>query len=300
MAEQGSLMLLDRDDGALRLAAQKGSRIADDVRVPAGEGIAGKVAAQGEPLLVEDVERDPRVLQKNRGRYRTPSFISVPLKIGDQLIGVLNFADKVTGEVFDQEDLQLILSFATHAALVLERNELYQQTEQLRSLSSTDPLTGVLNRRAFQERFDEEVDRAKRHGRPLSLLMMDIDRFKAVNDRHGHQGGDHAIKLVADSVQKAVRSIDIVARFGGDEFVVILPETGPARARLIGERIRREVEGRTVPWQNSTGRTTLGVTVSIGAATGPQDGETAAVLLERADRGLYQAKSLGRNRVAEA
>lgn len=297
MAEQGSLLLLDRDADALLLAARKGNRLAGDVKIPTGEGIAGKVAVQGEPLLVENVELDPRTLQKNREHYRTPSFISVPLKIGDHIIGVLNFADKITGEVFDQEDLQLILSFATHAALVLERNDLYLQAEQLRSLSSTDALTGVLNRRAFQARFDEEVIRAKRHGRDLSLLMMDIDGFKTINDRYGHREGDRAIKMVTSSLMKAVRSIDIIARYGGDEFVVILPDAGSEIALLVGERIRREVEGQRPPWQESDDKPAPHITVSIGVANGSREGETAETLLEKADRGLYKAKSLGRNRV---
>jgi diguanylate cyclase (GGDEF)-like protein len=300
MAEQGSLMLLERDADMLLLAARKGDRGVYGLRVPAGEGIAGRVAVKGEPLLVENVEQDPRTRQKNREHYRTPSFISVPLKIGDQSIGVLNFADKITGEVFDQEDLQLIVSFATHAAMVLERNDLYRQTEQLRSLSTTDPLTGVCNRRAFQERFEEEIERARRHGRQISLLMMDIDRFKTVNDQHGHRTGDRVIKMVAASVLKAVRSIDIVARYGGDEFVVILPETEQEIAELIGERIRREVQADRVPAQDGAGAETIAVTVSIGAATGPREEDTAETLLERADKGLYQAKARGRNCIESA
>ncbi len=150
-AERGSLMLLERETDTLLLEAQKGviEGISERMRIPKGEGIAGKVAQMGEPLLVQNLENDPRVRQKNRGHYKTRSFLSVPLKIGDRTIGVLNLSDKVSGEVFTEDDLQLIQSFAHHAVVVLERNVLYTQTERLKKLSITDPLTGLLNRRYF-------------------------------------------------------------------------------------------------------------------------------------------------------
>jgi diguanylate cyclase (GGDEF)-like protein len=127
--------------------------------------------------------------------------------------------------------------------------------------------------------------------------MMDIDGFKTINDRYGHREGDRAIKMVTSSLMKAVRSIDIIARYGGDEFVVILPDAGSEIALLVGERIRREVEGQRPPWQESDDKPAPHITVSIGVANGSREGETAETLLEKADRGLYKAKSLGRNRV---
>ena len=297
MAEQGSLMMVDRDTDALLLEARKGARAAQHEKMPKGEGISGRVAAQGEPLLVEDVEHDPRVLQKNRSHYKTPSCISVPLKIGDQMIGVLNLADKITGKVFDQDDLQVIQSFAAYAAVVLERNTLHRQAERLKTLSITDPLTGLLNRRYFQERLEEELVRAERHRRSMSLLMLDVDGFKKLNDTLGHPAGDRALKLVAENLVKSVRTIDIIARYGGDEFVVILPETDVHTTFHVAERIRSDIQAGKYALQGDSERSSLPVTVSIGIAAYPDHGTSSEILLARADKALYEAKALGKNRI---
>lgn len=297
-AEQGSLMLLDQETDALFLEARKGlgCGITEKLRIPKGEGFAGRVAADGEPLLVVNVEDDPRTLQKNRGHYKTRSFVSVPLKIGDRTIGVLNLSDKTSGEVFDEEDLRLIQSFATHAAVVLDRNALYSQTEKLKKLSITDPLTGLLNRRYLQDRLDEELSRSERHARVMVLLMLDLDGFKQYNDTQGHLAGDKALKLIAESLLRSVRSMDIVSRYGGDEFMVILPETDLASAVLIAERIRSDVARCELPPRPGSGAAPVTLTASIGIAGFPDHGETAETLLERVDQALYRAKTQGRNR----
>lgn len=297
-AERGSLMVLDRETDALLLEARKGviDGLTEKMRIPKGEGIAGQVATRGEPLLVQDLECDPRVLQKNRGHYKTRSFLSVPLKIGDRTIGVLNLSDKISGEVFTEDDLQLIQSFATHAVVVLERNVLYGQTEELKKLSITDPLTGLLNRRYFQERLEEEIARSQRHGRSLSLMMLDIDGFKTYNDTFGHPSGDRLLKLVSDAIMSSVRSMDIVARYGGDEFLVLLPETEPARAAHIAERIRMEVADVALAPGSTPARGIVAVTVSIGIASYPRNGGTLEQVIEQVDRALYQAKAKGKNR----
>jgi diguanylate cyclase (GGDEF)-like protein len=299
MAEQGSLMLLDQKTDALLLEARVGAvdLPQEKMRILLGEGIAGRVAQNGEAILVQNVERDPRIRQKNRLNYKTPSFVSVPLKIGSRIIGVLNLADKTSGEVFDRDDLHLIQSFATHAAVVLERNTLFTQTEQLKKLSITDPLTGLLNRRYFQERLEEEVARSQRHVNPMSLLMIDLDGFKRYNDTFGHSAGDRALRLTGGALLHAVRHMDIVSRLGGDEFVVILPETGVERARQIAERIRVEIAALRPPdaQLRTGGPEQLSVSIGIAAFTGHDT--TAETLLERADRALYKAKAGGRNRV---
>jgi diguanylate cyclase (GGDEF)-like protein len=299
MAEQGSLMLLDQETDALLVKAQMGGSgaAAARVRIPRGEGIAGRVAEKGEPFLVENVESDPRIGKKNRENYRTRSFISVPLMIGDRTIGVLNLADKTTGEVFNRDDLNLIQSFATHAAVVLERSTLSRQTEHLRKLTITDPLTGLLNRRYFQERLEEEVARSLRHNRSLSLLMLDVDGFKRFNDTYGHTAGDEALRLVGEALLRIVRHMDVVSRFGGDEFVVILPETDSQAAMHIAERIREEVAAAVTASRSARLSAAAAVTVSTGIASYEGQGESGELLLERADQALYKAKAGGRNRV---
>jgi len=292
-AEQGSLMLLDHETELLIIKAKRGinNSLTEKLRIQKGEGIAGKVAEFGEPFLVGDVENDPRIKQKNRLRYKTRSFVSVPITIEGRIIGVLNLSDKITGEIFNKEDLELIQSFADQAAIVMERNVFYTQTEELRKLAVTDPLTGLLNRRYLSNRLEEELLRSERHGRFLSLLMVDIDGFKGYNDTFGHPIGDKALKATAESILRCVRSVDIAFRYGGDEFVIILPETGKTLAVSIAERLRSDVAEIELP----PGGLTL--TISIGIASYPEDGKISDLLLENVDKALYFAKNRGGNRI---
>jgi diguanylate cyclase (GGDEF)-like protein len=302
-AEQGSLMLLDHETDVLLLEAKKGivEGVSEKLRINRGEGISGKVAEFGEPFLVENLESDPRIHQKNRQHYKTRSFVSVPLKIEDRIIGVLNLADKSSGEVFNEEDLKLVQSLANQAAIVMERNIFYNKTEELKKLTITDHLTGLLNRRYLYERLKDEVARSERHGNQLSLLMLDLDGFKYCNDTLGHLFGDQTLKVIAEILLNTVRSMDVVARYGGDEFMVILPETAESRAIDIAERLRSNVVRSNVV---KTALLTEGVavgpcalTASIGVACYPEHGETVELLIENVDKALYRAKNKGKNRI---
>ncbi|HTG00782.1 MAG TPA: sensor domain-containing diguanylate cyclase [Nitrospirota bacterium] len=297
-AEQGSLMLLDQETDALLLEAKKGviNGLDQKIRINRGEGIAGKVAELGEPILVENVENDPRTMQKNRGHYKTRSFVSVPLKIDDRIIGVLNLADKTTGEVFNEDDLKLIQSFATHAAIVVERNMFFNKTEELKKLTITDSLTGLLNRRYLYERLKDELGRAQRHGHHFSLLMLDLDGFKYCNDTLGHLFGDKILKNIADTLINTVRSMDVVARFGGDEFMVILPETDEPLAIDIAERVRTSLAVHVARARSDEGPGPHILTTSIGIVCYPRHGESLEALLENVDKALYRAKNKGKNR----
>jgi diguanylate cyclase (GGDEF)-like protein len=300
-AEQGSLMLLDHNTDDLLLEAKKGvvEGVSERLRISRGEGIAGKVAELGEPILVENVEDDPRTRQKNRLHYKTRSFVSVPLKINDRTIGVLNLSDKATGDVFTDEDLNLIQSFATHAAIVMERNVFYHRTEELKKLTITDPLTGLLNRRYLYERLKDELARSERHGHSLSLLMLDLDGFKYCNDVFGHPFGDKTLKTVADVLLNTVRSMDIVSRFGGDEFMLILPETAESLAVDIAERLRGAVANGVTLAPGGLGSVSpqRTLTASIGIVCFPDHGDTVDTLLENVDKALYRAKNKGKNRI---
>jgi diguanylate cyclase (GGDEF)-like protein len=298
-AEQGSLMLLDQATDALLLEVKKGvvEGVGIKLRINRGEGIAGKVMELGEPLLVENVENDPRTRQKNRQHYKTPSFVSVPLKIDDRTIGVLNLSDKTTGEVFDEEDLKLIQSFATHAAMVMERNELHAKSEELKKLTITDSLTGLLNRRYLFERLKDELARSERHKHNLSLLMLDLDGFKYCNDTFGHLFGDRTLKILGETLLNTLRSIDIIARFGGDEFMVILPETPEPLALEIAERLRSSIAKQVVLPNDANFENTRTITASIGVVCYPQHGDTLELLLENVDKALYRAKHKGKNTI---
>jgi len=298
LAEQGSLMLVDLETDALLMEASTGSVDAESgkIRIPKGEGIAGKVAELGEPMLVVDIENDPRFGKKSRSRYKTSSFVSVPIKVEQRVMGVLNLADKASGEVFNNDDLKLVQAFATHAGVVLERNALSVQMDMLKKLSITDPLTGLLNRRYLQDRLEEEIARSQRFNRQLSVMMLDLDGFKQYNDTFGHIAGDRALETLAIVIMQSVRTIDIVARFGGDEFLIILPETGTSTALMIGDRLKNDI-GKTVLPVSGSDHGERTITASVGLACYPEHDATGKCMLECADVALYRAKAEGKNRI---
>jgi diguanylate cyclase (GGDEF)-like protein len=175
-------------------------------------------------------------------------------------------------------------------ALCLAKLTQYERRLLLQSM--TDPLTGLLNRRSFMDLSGKEETRARRHGNPFSVLMLDIDHFKKINDTYGHPVGDLAIKALADVCSKALRPHDILARYGGEEFVLTLPHTPADGARIVAERIREAVEKVEVPSEQGTVRFTVSVGVSTYAS-----GEAFDHIVERADKALYVSKQGGRNRV---
>ena len=293
-AEQGSLLLFDRGTNELTIKAIKGlnPKIVEANRIRPGEGISGQVWADGRPLLVEDLEADARVRQAKRPRYKTRSFISLPLRTNGETIGVLNVADKASGDPFTTYDFDLLTSIATYTTVAIQRSEFYRRSEELKQISITDPLTGLLNRRYFQERLVEEFERYKRHKSAFSLIILDIDDFKKFNDAHGHVAGDEALTVTARAVRNSIRAIDVAARYGGEEFTVILPQTSKLAAKTMANRIGRAV-ARTPISTPASG--TAYLTVSLGVASFPDDAKALDDLLRNADHALYEAKRHGKN-----
>ncbi|MDR3580236.1 MAG: GGDEF domain-containing protein [Oryzomonas sp.] len=166
--------------------------------------------------------------------------------------------------------------------------EVARRTEQLEQLMLTDPLTGVGNRRMLIKRLEEEVVRAQRYQRPLTVAFFDIDHFKNINDTYGHSSGDMVLSRVAESLKSGLRDCDLLGRFGGEEFVVLLPETTMDKASKVAERMRADIEHMRLP------QITRSITASVGLAE-LQDNESGEDLLERSDRALYRAKADGRN-----
>jgi diguanylate cyclase (GGDEF)-like protein len=294
-AEKGSLMLVSDDTAYLTIKAAKGinRRLLTDIRIRAGEGIAGWVFREGVPLVMEDIEKNEWGFPK-RHKYRTSSFISVPLKLDEKTIGVLNISDKISGEVFSAEDMALISSFAAYATIALERSTYYILAGHLKELSVTDSLTGLFNRRYFEERFFEELNRSDRHNLSFSLAMIDIDDFKIFNDSEGHLAGDEILKSIANISKDCLRISDVIARFGGEEFAVIMPQTEKEEAILVSERIRKSIKEQ-IPstWSVFPKKA---ITVSIGVATFPYDGKERKELIRNADKALYMAKMEGKDR----
>lgn len=293
-AEKGSLMILDNTVLSVKAALGIDWTLADSMQVKLGESISGSTAKKGEPMVVRDIER-AIPSRKNRPKYKTKSFISIPLKVGSNVIGVINISDKITGEVFSDEDLNMVLSFANYASIALERETYYTMSEELKTISMTDSLTGIFNRRYFLQRLLEEVERVRRHNDCFAILIVDIDDFKAFNDKYGHLAGDEILKETSGAIRDGVRAIDVVARLGGEEFGVILPSTRKQDSHIIAERIRKAVERVRLPQEKFSVKE--GTTVSIGMAEFPYDAENTEELLHNADMAMYRAKSLGKNRV---
>jgi diguanylate cyclase (GGDEF)-like protein len=296
-ATSGSLMLLHETEGTLKIETAKGMTpsLAKNMSVAYGEGIAGQVAKSGFPMLVNDIERDSRVATKNRPRFKTKSFISLPLEANDRLIGVLNLADKEHGVNFTEADLNLVQTFTGHAVLMIDRAATLEKAGKFEQLAITDPLTGLYNRRFFEDRLLEEFSRGERQQQTFCIIMADLDNFKIYNDLCGHLAGDNALRKTAEILRRSGREMDVVTRYGGEEFCLILPGTGKKESVFVGERIRRAIEAESFPGESHLplGR----LTTSIGIATFPADGVTINELIHAADLALYSAKQSGRNRL---
>jgi diguanylate cyclase (GGDEF)-like protein len=296
-ASRGSIMLIDKNGKNLQIGFCKGmnSSVAQSITVKLGEGIAGKVACSGVPLLVDDVEKDDRVRMPNRPRFKTKSLLCVPLKLKDKTIGVLNLSDKEDMGAFNESDLNLLASFANLASLMIERTWALERSFQLEKLSITDHMTGLYNHRFLRTRLEEELNRSTRNGLNLSVIFIDLDFFKVYNDISGHLAGDAALKKVAEILKVSVRDMDVVVRYGGEEFCIVLPDTSKKEAVHVAERIRQEIEKER--FSNEENLPFGRLTASFGIASFPEDGHTFTTLIHSADLALYKAKAEGRNRV---
>ena len=297
-AERSSLMLLNEETGELTLEASLGADLeaTGPIRLRLGDPLAGAVLASGTPMVVRDAERDPRVPRPRPGRYNTNSFISYPITLGLRKIGVLNLTDRSDRVPYEDDDLMTLDMMAPHLALIIDRTEWARKAEAFQQMSLTDPLTGLPNRRYLQDRLFEEVERSKRYNTPMSFMIIDIDRFKNYNDVYGHTNADRVLVKTAQILRGSLRAIDMSARFAGDEFCVVLPETELGDAARIAERLRTGVCDSE--FTSEQGDPMEEVTVSIGISSFSASRQSPLKIIETADRALYQAKSRGRNCVA--
>jgi len=226
--------------------------------------------------------------------YKTKSFISYPIAIGNRKFGVLNVADKIGGGAYDANDLGVLDLVAPQIALAIERAGWQQRANKFQLMSITDPLTGLHNRRYLEARLAEELSRSKRYDYPLSFMMIDIDDFKVYNDRNGHQAGDRALEITAQCLRAALRKVDVASRYGGEEFSILLPQTTLQEAGVIADRIRRKIS--ETPFTHGKSQPLGAVTVSIGLSAFSPALDSAEAIVRAADRALYHAKSHGKNR----
>ncbi|HUF32175.1 MAG TPA: sensor domain-containing diguanylate cyclase [Acidimicrobiales bacterium] len=260
----------------------------DGVRLGRDEGLAGAVATTGSPRAwphhdVEPVDPEPRV----------DAALAVPIHARGRLYGVLALYGRAGAGHFGSAELDDLTALAVQAGAAIDKTYLH---EEARRLSVTDGLTGVWNRRHFDLRCSQELDRAQRFNEEFGVVMLDIDDFKPINDTHGHQVGDGILVELTQRLVEATREVDVVARYGGEEFALVLPRSDLAGALRVAERVRGAIADE--PFTTDVGD--LRVTVSVGVALRPADGASVSALVGAADAAMYRAKALGKNRVCHA
>ena len=287
-------ILLESEGGKFTIRAAWGFESPDKVlgrEVEPGEGVTGEVLKSGKSQVISDVGDAPGYLAFWGEVQRTGSFMSVPIRTGGKMIGMLALTRPPSDRLSEHES-RLVSALADQAALAIENARLFARLEEL---STHDELTSLPNRRWFKERLAKEMADAKRYGHPLSVMVIDVDHFKKLNDREGHVAGDEALVEVSRVLSTSLREVDMVARYGGEEFVVILSRTNEADALKVGEKLRAGVAA--IGLASAAGQPMGCLSVSIGVAQ-LEEGEEATAMVERADRAVYAAKKEGRNRVS--
>jgi len=252
--------------------------------------IIEKVEAEQEAIIIEDASSNEELKNKESiARSNLRSVLCVPIKGRGEMIGAIYLDNHLVKGLFTKEDLWVLHLIASQAGISIENAKLYKR-------AVTDGLTGLYNHVFFENYLIKSVELAKRYGKKLSVLIIDIDHFKEFNDRYGHQAGDEVIRKVSDLIVNNMRKSDLSARYGGDEFIMVLPETGVEGSIKVAERIRSAIEGAKVKYGEPSKEKELNVTVSIGVAEFVE-GENRIQLVEKADKALYRVKEKGRNGV---
>jgi diguanylate cyclase (GGDEF)-like protein len=247
-----------------------------------------------EIILVGDIDTHKKpVIKKSQrafsGNYKTNSCAIAPLICQDRVVGVLNLADKIDGDRFDSEDIALIELFSQLVGASIGNIKLF---EKIQHQATTDGLTGLANHKTFYEILEKELWRSRRYGGQISLIMIDVDNLKKINDSYGHRAGDKVIREISRKIKDCIRQIDTAARYGGDEFAVILPNTSLADAIIVAERMVEAVAHSPAIWKKD--QIPLSISVGLGqydADANPED------ITSGSDRALYKAKQAGKNTV---
>lgn len=294
-AEAWSLLLLNEKSNDLVFKAARGSQgeKVKEFRLTMGQGIAGWVARERKPLIVNDVRNDHRFFKEvdYRTKFETKSILCAPLIFKDKLLAVIEIINKLDNQPFEQNDLNTISILLDSASIALENAKLFNQAEEL---AVTDDLTGLYNARYLDQLLETEISRCQRFNERASFLFLDLDFFKTVNDRYGHMVGRAVLKETADLMKEHFRETDYISRYGGDEFVIVLPHTDTDETFELSESLRKKVEGHT--FLKAAGYT-IRLTASFGIATYPVHAQSKEDLILMADKAMFQAKGNCRNRV---
>ena len=291
-AEKGILFLYPEDRNLPKELEMRVSRnvecigMKDDTFLTS-RSIISKVEKEKEPLIIDDAVTDNAFKeQASVINYGLRSVLCVPIQHRNTLLGVIYLDNRMISGLFNREDLWVLELISSQAGVSIENARLFKQ-------SVMDALTGIYNRAYFDNFLLHSTKKARQDNRKLSLMLIDVDKFKIFNDTYGHQVGDIVLQSVAQEIKKRIRKHDVAARYGGDEFAVILPDTGREEAGVVGEKINRAVYGLKLIHETDSGRKTLNITVSVGVAE--LTGNDRTELVENADKALYRVKELGRN-----
>ncbi len=297
-AEGWSVLLLNEggDELVFEAAAGKAGKKLIGMRLKVGQGVAGWVARYGKSLIVPDVSKDSRFYSgvDKKTKFTTKSVLCVPMKSRDRIIGVVEVVNKLGGETFTRDEFEIFENVVAHLTIALEKAQMYRKMEEA---SQVDDLTQLYNTRYCNQFLDNFLHERKDTRGVISLIFLDLDFFKLVNDNFGHLVGSETLKLAGERIARVVRRNDLIVRYGGDEYIVLLPNTDKRTAAVIAERIRTEI-GRK-PFY-AFGNKKFSITATMGLATYPDDAKTRDDLIGKADKAMYEGKMSGRNKVVLA
>ncbi|MFH2138982.1 MAG: sensor domain-containing diguanylate cyclase [Candidatus Omnitrophota bacterium] len=262
--------------------------------IDASSGVLAKTVTERQPFKIIDAKAKTEIKNNDPviSLFNMVYFVTVPLMAKDRVVGVMLVDNFYSKKPITKDDIWKLTMFANQAGLAIENS---QEFERTLILSNTDRLTNLWNYGYFQHQLSEEIKRAARFNRHVSLLMADLDFFKNFNDTFGHLAGDQLLRDLAEILKNSCREVDLVARYGGEEFAIILPETFKEKAYSSAERIRKITSAS--PFYDQETKTRRKIAISIGVASFPQDAQDTISLIACADKALYAAKNTGRNRV---
>ncbi len=291
--ESWSLLMVDaeRNDLYYAIAAGQSNSALESIRIPMGEGMAGWVAAHGEPLIVSEGAFTPELCAGECAPERTESAISLPLRSRLRTLGVIQLFNYQLSALTDYT-ITFLHILCDYAAIAIENA---RAVERIQELTITDDCTGLFNARHLTATLATEIERSRRFCTPLSLVFIDLDRFKQINDEHGHLTGSRVLAEVATVIKRNLRIVDLAFRYGGDEFIVLLPQTGKSSAVEASQRLLESL--RDYQFLADEGLN-LSVRASFGISTFPDDAETVEQLISTADERMYSVKNTTRDGIA--
>jgi diguanylate cyclase (GGDEF)-like protein len=291
-----SLLMLDETSKEFYYAAAvgQGCESVNALTLKTGETLARWVVEHGEPIIISDVNQDPRIQQTSKDEFFSDacSVVCMPIRTGGKVLGIIQLV-KVDMQIYSRNEI-LLQTLADYAAIAIENA---RAVHRIQELSITDDCTGLFNARHLFTVLSEEVHRSERFGYEFALLFIDLDHFKRVNDDHGHMIGNKLLGQVGQSLRENLRLVDVAFRYGGDEFVILLPQTSKNAALLVARRLMEDFHSNH--WlADETPH--LSLRASVGVAGYPVDATDPQAIVKRADEMMYQVKQAGRDNIGVA